>query len=242
VSRPHPLAGAGQALGFLTVFGGPAAPSAAALTWFPVVGAAIGGLVGLVWWGAAEIWPPLLAAVVAIVADLVITGALHHDGLADAADGLLPHLERDRRLEVMRQPDVGTFGVMALAATTLLRVGALAAVEPRPVVLAGIWGAGRAVMAVLACALPYARRTGLAADFLGGSAVTMAIVGLVVAVPLAVLGDGLPGLAALLAVIAGAGGVAALAMRRIGGFTGDVLGAAGLLGETAGLLTIAVRW
>lgn len=237
-----PRGGLRPALGFLTVVGGSSAPSAAAMTWFPVVGAAVGGVVGAVWWAAGEIWPALLAATVAVVADLVLTGALHHDGLADAADGLLPHMERERRLVVMRQPDIGTFGVMALASTTLLRVGALAAVEPRPLVLAGVWGASRAAMAVIALRLPYARGSGIASGFLGASILRIVVVALVVAVPLAILGDGARGAAALVAVGVGAALVAAIARRRIGGFTGDVLGAAGLVGETAGLLTMAARW
>lgn len=237
-----PLGGLRAALGFLTVLGGSATPSAAATPWFPVVGLAVGGSVGLVWWAAGEVWPALLAATVAVVADLVLTGALHHDGLADSADGLLPHMDRERRLVVMRQPDVGTFGVMALASTTLLRVGALAAVEPRPLLLAGLWGASRASMAVIAHRVPYARRTGIASGFIGGSAVWIAVVGVALTVPLVLVADGARGVAALLAVVVGAGLVTALAVRRIGGFTGDVLGAAGLLGETAGLLTMAARW
>lgn len=237
-----PLAGLTQATGFLTVLGRGTAPTDRAMTWFPVVGAAVGGAVGLVWWGADEIWPPLLAAVVAVVVDVAITGALHHDGLADSADGLLPHMDRERRLAVMRQPDVGTFGVMALTATTLVRVGALAAIEPRPALLAGVVCASRTAMAVIARSLPYARTEGIVSAFLGGSSVVVALVGLAISVPLLLVASGLGGLAVLVAVGLGAAGVALLALRRVGGVTGDVLGAAGLLGESAGLLVAAVRW
>lgn len=237
-----PLAGLRQAVGFLTVVGGAGAPTPAAMRWFPVVGAGIGGVVGLAWWGANEIWPPLLAAVVAVLVDLALTGALHHDGLADAADGLLPHMERERRLVVMRQPDVGTFGVMALVAATLVRTGALATTAPRPLAVAGLWAASRAAMAVIAHRLPYARQHGLASDLLGSPWGLLAVTGLVVSLPLVAIGAGVAGLVALAVLVIVAGAVAALAARRIGGFTGDVLGAAGLLGETAGLLALAARW
>ena len=237
-----PLAGLTQATGFLTVIGRGGTPSDRAMGWFPVVGAVLGGVVGLVWWGAAEIWPPLLAAVVAVVTDLVLTGALHHDGLADSADGLLPHMDRDRRLAVMRQPDVGTFGVMALTATTLVRVGALAALEPRPALLAGLVCASRTAMAVLARSLPYARTDGIVTAFLGGSAAAVGLLGLAVSVPVLLLATGAGGIAVLVTLAAAAAGVALVARRRIGGVTGDVLGAAGLIGESAGLLVAAVRW
>ncbi|MBK5221531.1 MAG: adenosylcobinamide-GDP ribazoletransferase [Acidimicrobiia bacterium] len=237
-----PIHDVGAAIGFLTVVGRSATPTAAAMSWFPVVGAVVGGAVGLAWWGAAEVWPPLLAAVVAIVVDLVLTGALHHDGLADSADGLLPHMDRERRLDVMRQPDVGTFGAMALIATTAVRIGALSAVEPRPALLAGIWCASRTVMATAARRVPYARSRGLATDFLGGSAVAVAVTGALLAGLLAIGSDGWIGVACLAAVAICAAAVVALAMRRIGGFTGDVLGAAGLVGETGALLAMAARW
>jgi adenosylcobinamide-GDP ribazoletransferase len=230
------------AVSFLTVLGSSGAPSSQAMAWFPVVGALLGGIVGLIWWGSGEWWPPLLAAVIAIVADIALTGALHHDGLADAADGLLPHMDRDRRLAVMRQPDIGAFGVMALVSVTLVRVGALAVVHPEPAVIAGVWCASRTSMTVIARTVSYARPSGLASEFLGGSVAPVALLGTVLALGLAVWGVGIPGIAIIAAVALTAAAVVALSARRIGGFTGDVLGAAGLLGESAGLLVMAARW
>jgi adenosylcobinamide-GDP ribazoletransferase len=151
-------------------------------------------------------------------------------------------MDRERRLAVMRQPDVGTFGVMALTATTLVRVGALASIEPRPALLAGVVCASRTAMAVIARSLPYARTEGIVSAFLGGSAVLVSLVGLAISGPLLLVAAGLGGVALLAAVGVVAAGVALLAVRRVGGVTGDVLGAAGLLGESAGLLVAAVRW
>src|SRR5438128_11964309 len=144
------MSGARQALSFLTPIGGAAAPSPRALPWFPAVGAAIGAALGGVWWVSNEIWPPLVAAAVVVAADLALTGLLHLDGLADSADGLLPHLPRQRRLEVMTAPDVGAFGVGVSAATLLLRWSALAALRPNPALLAGLWCGSRTLMATVA--------------------------------------------------------------------------------------------
>lgn len=242
MTAPTTSSGLRGALGFLTVLGASAAPSSRAMSWFPIVGAALGGIVGFAWWGANEWWPPLLAATLAVVVDVALTGALHHDGLADAADGLLPHLDRERRLEVMRQPDIGTFGAMALITTILVRVGALTSITPEPAAIAGLWCASRTTMVITARTVPYARASGLASGFLGGSVGPVAVLGGALALVLAGWTAGISGAVAVIAVGLTAAAVVAVAVRRIGGFTGDVLGAAGLLGETAGLLVLAARW
>ncbi len=240
------------ALAFLTPLGRARAPDRTTFDWFPVVGALLGAAVGLVWWGAHELWSPLVAAALAVTADVALTGALHVDGLADTADGVLPHLDRARRLAVMREPDVGAFGVTAVVLTLGLRVAVLASLDPNVALVAALWCASRTVMAVAARAVPYARAEGgLAAAFLGRSPVPVAILGTAVAGALAigtgaVDTDAHPSIPlALLAVgaVAAAGAmVVALARRRLGGFTGDVLGAAGVVGETVGLLVAAARW
>ena len=236
-----------RALAFLTPLGGPATPSPAALAWFPAVGAAIGLALGAVWWGAAEIWPAAVAAAVVVVADLALTGMLHLDGLVDTADGLLPPLERGRRLEVMAGPRAGAFGVGAAGAVLLLRWVALSALAPRALLLGGLWCASRSAMALTTVRVPYARTSGLAAAFVTGGErrrpTEVAIVtGLVGAVVLGALGRGRGGAAGVAVVVLAAAAVVALACRRLGGFTGDVLGAMGVVGETAGLLVAAARW
>jgi adenosylcobinamide-GDP ribazoletransferase len=230
-----------RALAFLTPLGRGEPPTATTFDWFPVAGALIGLAVGGVWWAAGEVWPPLVAAGVAVAADLALAGLLHVDGVADSADGLLPHLPRERRLAVMAAPDVGAYGVAALVAVLLLRFAALGSVPPEPLVVGGLWCASRTAMAAGARALPYAGG-GLAAAFLGRSPVPVAVGGAVLALVLAVTGDGWAGAAAVAVVAVGAAVVLAASMRRLGGFTGDVLGAAGVVGETLGLLVLAARW
>jgi adenosylcobinamide-GDP ribazoletransferase len=238
-----------RAIAFLTPLpaGHDLAPTARTFDWFPVVGALLGLSLGGLWWGAEQIWPPAVAAAVVVTADLALTGMLHFDGLADSADGLLPHLaDRDRRLAVMAEPDIGAFGVGVGAAALLLRFTALASMPPEPLLLAGLWCGSRTVMAAAARALPYARTggaaPGLASSFLGtGHWAPVGALGLAASLTLGALAGGGPAAAAGAAVFAAGALVVGLAHRRLGGFTGDVLGAAGLVGETAGLLVAAAR-
>lgn len=238
------------ALAFLTIFGRGRRPDAAHQPWFPLVGAAIGAVVGLVWWGASQWWPPLVAAALAVLTDLVLTGLLHIDGLADSADGLLPHMDRSRRLAVMSAPDTGAFAVATVAAVLLMRWSALGSNElngARTVAAcAGLWALSRGLMVVAMNVLPYARaEAGLGSAFVGSRSAarsaTLALLTVLLGGALLVLGRGaLHGaITALLALAAGTA-VLALGRRRLGGYTGDVLGAAGVMCETVGLLVLCV--
>ncbi|MGH9231405.1 MAG: adenosylcobinamide-GDP ribazoletransferase [Acidimicrobiales bacterium] len=234
-----------SALGFLTVVGGAAPPDSRAPAWFGPVGAALGLAVGGAWWVAGELWPPLVAALLAVAVDAALTGMLHFDGLADSADGLLPPLDRQRRLEVMATPAVGAFGVMVVTLVVLARVAALAALQPDPLLVVGLWTASRAAMALALAWLPYARPAGGAASGFRGGPTTPGLVALAVGCALvawAFAGGWGPGVLVAAGGLAGFGAVVTLAWRRLGGYTGDVLGAAGLVAETVGLLVAAARW
>jgi adenosylcobinamide-GDP ribazoletransferase len=228
---------------FLTTIGGAAAADSRMLSWFPLVGALIGGAVGGVWLGGSQVFSPLPAAALTVAADLALTGMLHVDGLADTADGLLAHLSRERRLAVMAEPAIGAYGVVAVATVVLVRFAALVAAPPSVPLIAGLWCASRTVMAVTVRTMRYAQPAGgLASTMLGGSWWLVAVYGLAAALALGALGAGVRGVVAVAVCLAAAGGVVLVGRRRLGGFTGDVLGAAGLLGETAGLLAAAARW
>jgi len=234
-----------RAIAFLTplpVGSGP--PDGVTFDWFPLVGALIGLGVGSVWWLADLAFPPAVTAAMVLVADLALTGMLHVDGLADAADGLVPH-HRDtaRRLEVMAAPDVGAFGVAVVVAVLLLRFAALASQPVSVLLIAALWCGSRTVMAFGARAFPYARpEGGLASAFTGGDWRPVALFGAVAAVALGALADGRrTGVAVGASIVAGVV-VLVAARRRIGGYTGDVLGAAGIVGETVGLLVAAAKW
>jgi len=234
-----------RAISFLTPLGGPTTPSPSAVAWFPVVGILLGLALSGIWWLGSEAWPAPVAAVLVVGADLGLTGMLHLDGLVDAADGLLPPLDRARRLEVMADPAAGAFGVGTAVAMLLVRWVALAALAPSVLLLPAIWCASRTIMAVTTRAVPYARPGGLASSFRSGEtsgAAPIAVFGCTVAVVLGVFATGVAGLVSVTACFLAGGAVVALGVRRVGGFTGDVLGAAGIVGETAGLLVAAARW
>jgi adenosylcobinamide-GDP ribazoletransferase len=254
------MGGGREAMAFLTPLGGAAAPSAAALPWFGLVGAGVGAAVGLTLGLAAGAVPALVAAALAVTVDAALTGLLHLDGLADCADALLAPLDRARRLEVLRDPRAGAFAVVAVGLVLILRVSALVGVvllsEPAAGgsfgldagavwAIVALWGLSRTAMAVTAVTVPYARESGLATAFLGarpGGVVLAGAVPVAVAAGLAVAAAGslLPVLA-LAGAAATAVGVVAFARGRLGGFTGDVLGAAGVLSETVGLILLTVR-
>ncbi|MDQ1365898.1 MAG: adenosylcobinamide-GDP ribazoletransferase [Acidimicrobiaceae bacterium] len=231
------------AVAFLTPFGGPSGPGPGAVAWFPVVGAAMGLLLGGVWWVAVKAWPAPVAAALVVMADLGLTGMLHFDGLVDSADGLLAHLPRERRLTVMSSPEVGAFGMAVGVAVLLARGAALATIRPAPLLVAGLWCASRTLMAAVMRVVPYAKdRGGLATAFLGRSGGVAVVLGGVAAVVLAGGWRRVAGPAAILAAAAGGAGVVLLARRKLGGFTGDVLGAAGVVAETVGLIVASAKW
>lgn len=233
-----------RAFGFLTVVGRSTPPDGSTLEWFPLVGAIIGLVVGGVWYGAEHLWPRGPAAALAVAADLAITGMLHFDGLTDTADGVLPHMERARRLSVMSEPTIGAFGLGVAVVVLLLRWTSFAVVTPNVLLIAGIWCASRTVMAVTARIVPYAREGGgLASRFIGTRRwVAVGAIGVLSSFGLGILADrGIGALAIGVAFLTGAA-VVAFCRVRLGGFTGDVLGAAGLLAETMGLLLAAAKW
>lgn len=234
-----------SAVSFLTPLGGPTRPGPATLDWFWLVGAGLGAAVGAVWWAAARAWPRPLAAAVAVVADLALTGMLHFDGLLDSADGLLPAVPRARRLEIMSTPDIGAFAIGTGGAALLLRWAALWALRPAVLIVAGLWCVSRTAMAVAARTQPYARAAaggGLASAFAGPWRPLPAILGAAVSIAAACVWRPLAGGVALAAAALTAAGVVALARRRVGGYTGDVLGACGFLAETVGLVVAAAKW
>jgi adenosylcobinamide-GDP ribazoletransferase len=233
-----------EALGFLTPFGGARRPSPRALRSFPLVGALLGLALGAAWWLAVRVWPATVAAAIIVIADLAATGMLHVDGLADSADGLLPHLSRQRRLEVMAEPDVGAFGVAVVGAALVARFAALSVIRPAPLLLGTLYCCSRTAMAATVERIGYARAPGGLASAFQGAKVPTALVVVVAAACVAVAGVwSLPAGPVVIAAAATAfAAVIALGVRRLGGYTGDVLGAAGVIAETVGLLVAAAKW
>jgi adenosylcobinamide-GDP ribazoletransferase len=238
-----------RALAFLTVFGRGAQPTSRTLTWFPLVGAVIGAIVGGSWWLAARVWPAAVAAVVAVGVDAAITGAMQLEGLAHTMDGLIPSADRARRLEIMADRRIGAFGSVALLLVLALRIVTLSATTSRPLAVIALWIGSRTLMAVIASTVSNAHEAqipggGAPSSFVRDSSTSASVIsayGLALATACAVLGFGSRGIAMLGAEVIVALAVTWLAVRRLGGYTGEVLGAAGVLGETAGLLALVAR-
>lgn len=223
----------------------PPGAHARAMLWYPAVGALV-GLAGAAVHAAAIACglPAGPAAWLALAATVLVTGALHEDGLADVADGLGGGRDRAAKLEIMRDSRVGSYGVLALVFSIGLRAAALTALGDTPAVLValvvgGAWS--RAVLPLVMAVLHPARTAGVAAAHGRPPAATVAVALLSGALP-AVLLLGPAALAVLLAGAAAAAALAWLAVRQIGGYTGDVLGAMQQLCEGAVLLTlVAIR-
>lgn len=217
-----------------------AQPVGAAVRAFPLIGALVGAL-GAAVYAVADLlgMSSTVAALLAIGAMVIATGGLHEDGLADSADGL-GGTTREKALAIMRDSHIGTFGVMALFFILSLRVVAVSyagsAVEAACLLVAGAAGS-RAVVPVLMYWLPPARRDGL--GWSAGHPDRRRVVDAGALGALIVVAALWPiwGMLAIAAAAAAATLVGWLARRRLGGQTGDVLGAAQQLAETAILLS-----
>jgi len=206
--------------------------------WFPAVGAGVGLAVAAVYAGAGQLLPPLPAASLAVVAGICVTGAFHEDGLGDTADAFAGGHDRDSTVRILKDPRLGTFGVLAVAASLLLRAGAVAALAPAAALAAlpAAHALSRAAAIATMTALPTAGETGLGASYVLALSRRRALAGAAVGLVVALALLGVAGLWAAAAAGLAAGLLGWLAVRRIGGVTGDVLGAVQQLGEMLVLL------
>jgi adenosylcobinamide-GDP ribazoletransferase len=209
-----------------------------AAPWFPAVGALVGAIAGGVRAGLDPLIGTVAASVLATATLAVVSGALHLDGLADCADGLGVHGNRTRRLEVMRDSSIGTFGALALIVWFALVVVAVAGLDSKhaaaALVLAG--AASRTAALVHAQLAPSARPDGLGAAFRPGlGALVIAAPQALAAALLVPIGHGLLALAAAALV---AVGTAFWSRAALGGRTGDTLGATVAIAELAVLLVL----
>jgi adenosylcobinamide-GDP ribazoletransferase len=212
---------------------------------FPVVGALVGGAGALVYWTAVWIGlPPAPASALALAATLAATGCLHEDGLADTADGFGggQGADRARKLEIMRDSRLGTYGACALAMSLLLRWSALAAIaDPGSAAMALVaaHGAARGALPAFMRFVRPARQDGLAA-YAGRPPPQCAAAAALLGIGLLGLGLGIGPAAVCVMLLAAASlGMARLAVNQIGGYTGDVVGALEQGGEAVILLTAA---
>lgn len=213
--------------------------------YFPIVGLLVGLLAAAVHWLAYFLWPEPVPSVLAVAAAALVTGGLHEDGWADVFDALAASRDPKRMLEVMKDSRIGAAGALALVLLLLGKVGVL-----------GTFSAGRAAAALVAAhvlsrwshlpllwKLPYARpEGGLAGPLAGRVSGVRVVIGTVLTALItatALYWAVLPALAVALVATLAAG---LFFRRRLGGITGDCLGAVNQLVELGVLLTLAVSW
>lgn len=211
---------------------------------FPLVGAMIGLVVGLVDLSLLGMGiPPLAAAALTLGASAALTGALHEDGLADIGDGFGGGRDRAAKLLIMRDSRLGTYGAIVLLVGFSARLSALASL-PAAAIVPGLVVAhalGRAAIPVLAASMPFARDDGLGKSA-GRPEAASAITAIIIAVVIALLCQSAKeAFLAVAVTVAGSAAVALLAWRQIGGVTGDVFGATEQVVETAVLIMLAAR-
>ncbi|HYM51368.1 MAG TPA: adenosylcobinamide-GDP ribazoletransferase [Candidatus Limnocylindrales bacterium] len=206
---------------------------------FPVVGALLGGAAALVAWAVSLALPVTIAALASVATSALLTGALHLDGLADTADGYGART-RARALAIMQEHSVGAYGVVALILDVGLRTAAISTLLVRPRSLLYLVAAGalsRSVSLGLGALLPHARADGGFAGVLDRTGGGRAAVTIVVGAAIAALSVGGAGAVATVLVAGGAVLWGWHCLRRLGGVTGDTLGAAS---EGAELIVLVV--
>ena len=212
---------------------------------FPVAGLLVGAAGGGVFVVADAVdLPQSVAALLALAAMVLASGALHEDGLADMADGLGGGDTPERKLDIMRDSRSGVFGVLALIFSIALRAAAIHSLAGPGAALAALLVAAalsRGLLPGMMRVLPLASTGGLAAAAgrpeIGAAWLAALIGGLIALVLLGVATGG----GAIVLAVAAVAATAALARRQIGGYNGDTLGAAQQVAEIAVLIVISAR-
>jgi adenosylcobinamide-GDP ribazoletransferase len=211
-----------------------------AVVWFPVVGALIGAAVGGVAAGLGELLPLVVAAAVAVLFGVALTGAFHEDGLADTADALAGGWTRERRLEILQDPRHGSYGVAALSGSIVVRIVAVGSLGPWDA-FTGLVAAhtlARGVAVATMGVVPLAKPDGLGAGYARSVTRGRAALAGLLSVAVAALATGWWAGPLAVAAIAAAALIVFFALRAIGGITGDVLGAIEQLAECAVLVVV----
>ncbi len=238
------------ALAFLTRLPGGRHPSdgneiASSVALFPLVGLVVGALGAAVGVGTAQFLPALTAATLAFMFTALATGGFHEDGLADSFDGLAGGWTVEQRLEILKDSRHGTFGVLSILLVTLVKVSAFAAVLDAAswwravLVLVAVHGGARGAAVALMGNARTASPTGLGADYTRMLGRTPAMIGGLLGGLAVVAAFWWWAPIALVALTATTVAIGWWSYRKIGGITGDLLGAAEQAGECALLCTAA---
>lgn len=209
--------------------------------WFPVVGAMVGMVIGASYAGLLFVIPPFVAATLAMSIGLVLTGALHEDGLGDVVDAFWGAWDQEERRRILKDPRLGTYGVLAITVSLLLRIGVLSSLTGwQGLVLLPAAHALSRAFAVSAMTNYEPIGDGLGASYVRALAPRRARLGIFAGVVLAAAAIGLWALPGAVLAWLGSWLVGSISMRKIGGMNGDVLGAIQQVGEILVLLMGAV--
>ena len=217
----------------------------AIVVWFPLAGALIGAAVGGTAAGLWHVTPPLVAAAVAVTVGLLVTGAFHEDGLGDIADAFGGGWTVERRLEILKDSRHGTYGVAAICASIVVRIVALGSLAgPMSMFTAAIaaHSMGRAATVGLAGSMRLTTHSGLGADYGRSTTPMRAVVGVILGLAVGTATSGWRVLPLAGAALVAAVGTGLLARRKIGGISGDVLGAAEQVAECLCLVVLTAHW
>lgn len=212
----------------------------AAVAWFPTVGAIIGAITAAVVLAASQVLTMSVAAALAVLVGVLITGAFHEDGLADVADAFAGGWSVEERLRILNDPRHGTYGVAALGGSLIIRILAVAALAPT-VAAAGLIAAhtlARTLAVASMRASRLARPDGLGAGYVSSVSTPRILMAVASGVAITTVVIGWWVIPATVVAAVAAGAMVVLARRRIGGLSGDVLGAIEQIAEIAVLVTV----
>ena len=214
-----------------------------AAPWFPIVGVVVGAIVGGVAWGVSNLTTPLLGAAVGVLVGVAVTGAFHEDGLADIADAFVGGWTIEQRLKILKDPLHGSYGVAALCGSIVLRVCALSSIAPSRMFTVAIAAHcfARAGALALMLTTSLARHEGLGSDYVKSLRRSPTTISLVVSLFFVIFLVGVWSIAVIVATIAGAMTIRWWSKKKIGGITGDVLGAAEQVSEALILIALSAR-
>lgn len=215
--------------------------TARAVPWFPIIGLLIGAVHGGTYYLAGQLIAPVVAATLALGLSLLLTGAFHHDGLADIADAFGGGWTVEQRMEILKDSRLGTYGVAALAIALILEVGAVSQLSPtlgfEALVVAHCLGRAAALAAMV---LAPTAGDGMGASYMDRLSTRLVLLSVAVAIGIGAFISPTRVVLAVAAASVASVAVVGLAIRKIGGVNGDVLGAVTVVSGVAILVIFGV--
>ncbi|HAS05070.1 MAG TPA: adenosylcobinamide-GDP ribazoletransferase [Dehalococcoidia bacterium] len=213
---------------------------ASSLVFFPIVGLLIGLLLFLANWGLGAVFSPVITATLTLVLWVLISGAMHLDGLADSCDGLAGSTA-EKRLEIMKDSHTGAFGVVGISLLLLVKFAAMVSLSGwdwEALLLAPVFGSWAMVLSITA--FPYARKNGVGQAFKQGATALKLVIASLITLAAAVLLVGWWGIVMMAVICLVTITIGSFFKSRLGGLTGDTYGAVKEVNEAVVLIVTPV--